>query len=98
MALSCSELDIEESKEWIVAGHCDTGNAHRARWPRVSSRPTTPDQHNPPIAHGHAVPATIPTLSWIPNNYGIPHDDSWCPRCRRCDGSVAVFYPRTLQF
>ena len=52
----------------------------------------------PPVGRYHAVTAAIPTLSWLPDNYGILHDASWCPRTRRCGGAVAVFFPVTLRY
>ena len=42
--------------------------------------------------------ATVPTFSWLPENYGILHDASWCPKTRRCGGAVAVFCPVTLRY
>ena len=42
--------------------------------------------------------ATVPTFSWLPENYGILHDASWCRKTRRCGGAVAVFCPVTLRY
>ena len=42
--------------------------------------------------------ATVLTFSWLPENYGILHDASWCPKTRRCGGAVAVFCPVTLRY
>ena len=81
----------------MIAGHLDTGHAHNAGWPRVSSRLIPPDWHSPPIARCHAIPASIPTFSRIPENYGIRHDASWCPNSGRCGGAVALFCPNTLR-
>ena len=52
----------------------------------------------PPVGRSHAVTTTVPTFSWLPENYGILHDASWCPRTRRCGGAVAVFCPVTLRY
>ena len=52
----------------------------------------------PPVGRSHAVAAAIPTFSWLPENYEILHDASWCPRTRRCGGAVAVFCPVTLRY
>ena len=60
--------------------------------------PPPPASTAPPIARCHVVPATIPTFSWLPENYGILHDASWCPKSRRCGGAVAVFCPDTWRF
>ena len=61
--------------------------------------PHPPGRHPPPpIACCRAKPATIPTFSWLPENYGILHDASWCPKSRCCGGAVAVFCPDTLRF
>ena len=49
MALSSSKLEVQDTHAWMIAGHRDTGDAHRAGWPRVSSRPTPPPgRHKPP--------------------------------------------------
>ena len=52
----------------------------------------------PPVGRCHAVTAAIPTFSWLPENYGILHDASWCPRTRRRGGAVAVLCPVTLRY
>ena len=52
----------------------------------------------PPVRRCQAVTATVPTFSWLPENYGILHDASWCPKTRRCGGAVAVFCPVTLRY
>ena len=52
----------------------------------------------PPVRRSHAVTATVSTFSWLPENYGILHDASWCPRTRRCGAAVAVFCPVTLRY
>ena len=59
-----------------------------------------PSRHSPPPPVGccHAVSATIPTFSWLPENYGILHDASWCPKTRHCGGAVVVFCLDTLRF
>ena len=64
----------------------------------MSSRPTPPTGTAPQVGMCPAVSAAIPTFSWLPDNYGILHDASWCPRTRRCGGAVAVFCPVTLRF
>ena len=87
---------------WMIAGHRDAEDAHQAGWPRVSPRPTSPagtaPPPPPPVGCCHAVSATIPTFSWLPENYGILHDASWCPKTRHCGGAVVVFCPDTLRF
>ena len=80
MAPSSSDLEVHDTHAWMIAGHRDAGDAHKAGWPRVSSRPTPTTGKAPRIARCHAIPATIPTFSWIPENYGILHDASWCPK------------------
>ena len=54
--------------------------------------------HGPPVGRCHAGSAAIRTFSWLPENYGILHDASWCPRTRRCGGTVTVFCPIALRF
>ena len=99
MAPSSSELEVDDTHGWMIAGHGATGDGHRAGWPRVSPPPPT-DRHNPPppIACCHAISAAIPKFSRIPENYRILHDASWCPKSRRCGGAVAEFCPSTLPF
>ena len=84
----------------MIEGHRNTGDAHKAGWPRVSSHPTplAGTAPPPPIACCHAISATIPTFSWIPESYGLLHDASWFPKSRQCGGAVAVFFPNTLRF
>ena len=98
MALSSPGLVVHDTHAWMIAGHGDGEDAHMARWPRVSSRPTPPAGTPPPPGRCHAVPAAIPTFSRLPENYGILHDPSWCPKTWRCGGVVAVFCSDTLRF
>ena len=60
--------------------------------------PCPPVGTPPPVGRSHALTAAIPTFSWLPENYGILHDASWCPRTWRCGGAVAVFCPVTLRY
>ena len=64
----------------------------------MSSRPTPPVGTLPPVGRSHVVTAAVPTLSWLPKNYGILHDASWYPRTRHCGGAVAVFCPVILRY
>ena len=67
----------------MIAGHRDAEDAHQAGWPRVSPRPTPPAgtaPPPPPVGCCQVVSATIPTFSWLPENYGILHDASWYPK------------------
>ena len=82
----------------MLAGHRSTEDARRKGWPRASPRPTPPVGTVPPVRRCQAVTATVPTFSWLPENYGILHDASWCPKTRRCGGAVAVFCPVTLRY
>ena len=82
----------------MLAGHRSTEDTQQKGWPRVSPRPTPPVSTAPPIGRCQAVTATVPTFSWLPENYGILHDASWCPKTRRCGGAVAVFCPVTLRY
>ena len=99
MAFSSPGLEVQDTHAWMIAAHRDAEDAHRAGWPRVSSRATPPTgTPPPPVGRRHAVSAAIPMFSWLPENYGILHDASWCPKTRRCGGAVAVFCPDTLRF
>ena len=98
MALSSPGLEVQDTHAWMIVGHRDAEDAHRAGWPRVSSRPTPPTGTLPPVGRCHAVSAAIPTFCWLPENYGVLHDASWCPKTRRCGRAVAVFCPGTLRF
>ena len=97
MALSSLGLEVQDTHS-LIAGHRSAEEAHHEGWPQVSSRPSPPTGTAPPIGRCHAVSATIPTFSWLPQSYGILHDASSCPRTRRCGGAVAVFCPVTLWF
>ena len=96
MALSSFLLEVQNTHAWMIAGHRDAGDAHRAGWRECLLAPP-PTGRAPPIARCHAICATIPTFSWIQENYGILHDASWCQKSRRCRGLVAVFCPNTLR-
>ena len=98
MALTSPGLEVQDTHAWMLAGHRSAEDARRKGWPRVSSCPTPPVGTVPPVGRGHAVTATVPTFSWPPENYGILHDTSWCPKSRRCGGAVAVFCPVTLRY
>ena len=82
MALSSPGLEVQDTHAWMLAGHRSAEDARHAGWPQVSSRPAPPVGTLPPVRRSHAVTATVPTLSWLPENYGILHDASWCPRTR----------------
>ena len=82
----------------MLVGHRSTEDAQQKGWPRVAPRPTPPVGTAPPIGRCHALTATVPTFSSLPENYGILHDASWCPKTRRCGGAVAVFCPVTLRY
>ena len=97
MALSSPGLEVQDTHAWMLAGHRSAEDARHRGWPRVSSRPTPPVGTLPLVRRSHAAIATVPTFSWLPENYGILHDASWCPRTRRCGGAVAVFCPVTLR-
>ena len=98
LALSSPGLEVEDTHAWMLAGHRSTEDARRKGWPRASPRPTPPVGTAPPVRRCQAVTATVPTFSWLPENYGILHDASWCPKTRRCGGAVAVFCPVTLRY
>ena len=98
MALSSPGLEVQDTHAWMITGHRSAEDAHRGGWPRVSSRPTPPVGTAPPVGRCHAVTMAIPAFSRLPENYGILHDASWCPRTRRCGGAVAVFCPVTLRY
>ena len=98
MALSSPGLEVQDTHAWMLAGHRSAEDAQQKGWPRVSPRPTPPVGMAPPVGRCHAVTAAIPMFSWLPENYGILHDASWCPRTRRCGGAVAVFCPVTLRY
>ena len=98
LALSSPGLEVQDTHAWMLAGHRSTEDARRKGWPRASPRPTPPVGTVPPVRRCQAVTATVPTFSWLPENYGILHDASWCPKTRRCGGAVAVFCPVTLRY
>ena len=98
LALSSPGLEVQDTHAWMLAGHRCTEDARRKGWPRASPRPTPPVGTAPPVRRCQAVTATVPTFSWLPKNYGILHDASWCPKTRRCGGAVAVFCPVTLRY
>ena len=98
MALSSPGLEVQDTHAWLLAGHRSAEDVRQKGWPRVSPRPTPPVGTVPPIGRCHAVAAVVPTFSWLPENYGILHDASWCPKTRRCGGAVAVFCPVTLRY
>ena len=98
LALSSPGLEVQDTHAWMLAGHRSTEDARRKGWPRASPRPTPPVGTTPPVRRCQAVTATVPTFSWLPENYGILHDASWCPKTRRCGGAVAVFCPVTLRY
>ena len=52
----------------------------------------------PPVGRSFAATVAIATLSWLPENYSILHDASWCPQTRRCGGALAVVCPVTLRY
>ena len=97
MALSSPGLEVHDTHAWMIAGH---GRA-RGRVATGVFSSHSPSRHAPPPPPpplADAVSAAIPTFSWLPDNYGILHDASWCPKTRRCGGAVAVFCPDTLRF
>ena len=98
MALSTPGLEVQDTHAWMLAGHRSAEDARQKGWPRVSPRPTPPVGTLPPVGRCHAVSAAVPTFSWLPENYGILHDASWCPKTRHCGGAVAVFCPITLRY
>ena len=98
MALSSPGLEVEDTHAWMLAGHRSTEDARRKGWPRALPRPTPLVGTAPPVRRCQAVNATVPTFSWLPENYGILHDASWCPKTRRCGGAVAVFCLVTLRY
>ena len=98
MALSSPGLEVHDTHAWMLAGHRSAEDAQQKGWPWVSPRPTSPVGTAPPVGRCHTVTATVPTFSWLPENYGILHDASWCPKTRRCGGAVAVFCPVTLRY
>ena len=98
MALSSPGLEVQDTHTWMLAGHRSTEDAQQKGWPGVSPRPTSPVGRAPPIRHCQAVTATVRTFSWLPENYGILHDGSWCPKTRCCGGAVVVFCPVTLRY
>ena len=98
MALSSPGLVVQDTHAWMLAGHRSAEDARHGGWPRVSSRPIPPVGTLPLVGRSRTVTATVPTFSWLPENYGILHDASWCPRTRRCGGAVAVFCPVTLRY
>ena len=71
MALSSPGLEVQDTHAWMLAGHHSAEDAHHGGWPRVSPRPTPPVSTLPPVGRSHAVTATVPSFSWLPENYGI---------------------------
>ena len=97
MALSSPGLEVQYTHVWILAGHRSAEDTRQGGWPWVSPRPTPPVGTLPLVGRSHAVTVTVPTFSWLPENYGILHDASWGPKTRRCGGAVAVSCPVTLR-
>ena len=98
MALSSPGLKVQDTHAWMLAGHRNAEDARQGGWTRVSLRPTPLVGMHPSFGRSHAVTSTVPTFPWLPENYGILHDASWCPKTRRYCGAVAVFCPVTLRY
>ena len=98
MAPSFPGLEVRDTHAWMLAGHHSAEDARQRGWPRVSPRPTPAVGTLQPIGRYHAVTAAVPTISRLPENFGILHDASWCPKTRRCGGAGAVFCPVTLRY
>ena len=83
MALSSPRLEVQDTHAWMIAGHRDAEDAHRAGWPRVFSRATPPNRHAPPPPYsplrrgirGHPHVLLAPKKLWHPPRYLMVPED-----------------------